>query len=100
MLDTLPKTNSSHLKMDGWNTTFLLEWPIFRCYVSVDFWGVDVRYAIPFHFHHSSVSLPQNASHFWHKKIGPLHLENEQLDFVRVALHTHRELMIYINEIL
>ena len=25
---TLPKTNSSHLKMD------LLGWPIFRCYVS------------------------------------------------------------------
>ena len=21
---TLPETNSSHLKMDGWNTTFLL----------------------------------------------------------------------------
>ena len=28
---TLPETNSSHLKMDGWNTTFLLGWPIFRC---------------------------------------------------------------------
>ena len=23
-----------HLKMDGWNTSFLLGWPIFRCYVS------------------------------------------------------------------
>ena len=23
-----------HLKMDGWNTLFLLGWPIFRCYVS------------------------------------------------------------------
>ena len=23
-----------HLKMDGWNTRFLLGWPIFRCYVS------------------------------------------------------------------
>ena len=32
--DTLPETNSSHLKMDGWNTTFLLERPIFRGYVS------------------------------------------------------------------
>ena len=31
---TLPETNSSHLKMDGWNTSFLLEWPIFRGYVS------------------------------------------------------------------
>ena len=31
---TLPETNSSPLKMDGWNTTFLLGTPIFRCYVS------------------------------------------------------------------
>ena len=23
-----------HLKMDGWKTSFLLGWPIFRCYVS------------------------------------------------------------------
>ena len=31
------KLTFSHLKMDGWNTTFLLGWPIFRgfcCYVS------------------------------------------------------------------
>ena len=28
---TLPETNSSHLKMDGWNTSFLLGWPMFRC---------------------------------------------------------------------
>ncbi len=26
--------NGSHLKMDGWNTSFLLGWPIFRGYVS------------------------------------------------------------------
>ncbi len=26
----LPETNSSPLKMDGWNTSFLLGWPIFR----------------------------------------------------------------------
>ena len=31
---TLPKTNSSPLKMDGWNTTFLLGRLIFRGYVS------------------------------------------------------------------
>ena len=31
---TLPETNSSHLKMDGWVTSCLLEWPIFRGYVS------------------------------------------------------------------
>ena len=30
----LTETNSSHLKMDDWNTSFLLGWPIFRCYVS------------------------------------------------------------------
>ncbi len=28
---TLPETNSSHLKIDGWNTRFPLGWPIFRC---------------------------------------------------------------------
>ena len=27
---TLPETNSSHLKMDGWNTNFLLGRPIFQ----------------------------------------------------------------------
>ena len=31
---TLPETNSSPLKMDGWNTTFLLGRLIFRGYVS------------------------------------------------------------------
>ena len=31
---TLQWTNSMHLKMDGWNISFLLGWPIFRCYVS------------------------------------------------------------------
>ena len=29
---TLPETNSLHLKMDGWNTSFLLGWPIFRTF--------------------------------------------------------------------
>ena len=29
-VDTLPETNSSPLKMDGWNTTFILGWSIFR----------------------------------------------------------------------
>ena len=29
-VSTLPETNSSHLEMDGWNTSFLLGWPIFR----------------------------------------------------------------------
>ena len=31
---TLPETKRSPLKMDGWNTTFLLGRPIFRGYVS------------------------------------------------------------------
>ena len=31
---TLPETNSSHLKMDGWKMNFLLGWPIFRDHVS------------------------------------------------------------------
>ena len=31
---TLPETNSSHLKMDGWKTTFLLKWPLFKGHVS------------------------------------------------------------------
>ena len=31
---TLPETNSSPLKMDGWKMTFLLGWPIFRGHVS------------------------------------------------------------------
>ena len=29
-LSTLPETNSSPLKMDGWNTSFFLGWPIFH----------------------------------------------------------------------
>ena len=28
--ESLPETNSSHLKMDGWNTSFLFGWPIFQ----------------------------------------------------------------------
>ena len=31
---TLPEINSSHLKIDGWKTTFLLGRPFMRCYVS------------------------------------------------------------------
>ncbi len=27
---TVSETNCLHLKMDGWNTSFLLGWPIFR----------------------------------------------------------------------
>ena len=31
---TLPGTNSSHLKIDGWKSTVPLKWPLFRGYVS------------------------------------------------------------------
>ena len=31
---TLPENNELHLKVDGWNTSFLLGCPIFRCCVS------------------------------------------------------------------
>ena len=31
------KLTFSHPKMDGWNTTFLLGWPIFRSYVTANF---------------------------------------------------------------
>ena len=34
LLCTLSETDSSHLKMDGWNISFLLGWPIFRGYIS------------------------------------------------------------------
>ena len=35
MLKPLPSLKLTwHVKMDGWNTSFLLGWPIFRCYVS------------------------------------------------------------------
>ena len=46
---TLPETNSSHLKMDGWNTSFLLGWPIFRgeLLVSGSVHGVTRIYDIP-----------------------------------------------------
>ena len=44
---TRPETNSSPLKMDGWKTSFLLGWPIFRCYVSF-------REGIPVFFHRIS----------------------------------------------
>ena len=39
---TLPETNSSHLKMHGWKTSFLLGWPFF--------WGGGVRKCLFPHF--------------------------------------------------
>ena len=37
-VDCPPKFNSSPLKMDGWNTSFLLGWPIFRGCVSKSYY--------------------------------------------------------------
>ena len=52
---TLPETNSLHMKMDGWNTSFLLGWPIFRCYVSVRECN---QYESPFLLNRSSFDKP------------------------------------------
>ena len=46
---TLPETNSSHLKMDGWKMYFLLGIPIFRCYVrfrecKFHFWILEIKF--------------------------------------------------------
>ena len=57
-----PKTNSSPLKVDGWNTTFLLGNPIFRCYVS--FWDGTSSNGWVFHCH---VSFP-----WWSFCLAPL----------------------------
>ena len=37
LMDTLPETNSSPLKMDGWNTTFLLGFDLFSGAFAVSF---------------------------------------------------------------
>ena len=47
--DTFPETNSSHLKMGGWNTSFLLGWPIFRGKLLVS-GSVHVWKVSPSHF--------------------------------------------------
>ena len=39
-----------HLKMDGWNTSFLLGWPIFKGYVSFREGTIETH----FHFHRNS----------------------------------------------
>ena len=60
---TLPETNSSHLKMDGWNANFLLGWPVFWGYVSF-------RECTPKTLHHAprrqkaSRKLQRNSSIF------------------------------------
>ena len=52
---TLPETNSLHMKIDGWNTNFLLGWPVFRCYVSVRECN---QYESPFLLNMSSFDKP------------------------------------------
>ncbi len=50
-LVTLPATNSSHLKMDGWNTNFLLGWPILSKQQALElgssFWQWSHRFQDP-----------------------------------------------------
>ena len=44
IVSTLPETNSSHLKIDGWNTiVFFWALPIFRCYRYVSFREGSIR---------------------------------------------------------
>ncbi len=69
---TLPETNSSHLKMDGWNTTFLLGRPIFRCELLVSGkvkWlenGVGV-YQCHFQVAYIIIYIPIWESYYSHK---------------------------------
>ena len=47
---TLPETNSLPLKMYGWKTSFLLEWPIFRGHVSFgegNWWFAQLFFSSP-----------------------------------------------------
>ena len=76
-LFTLPEINSSHLKMDGWNSRFLLGWPIFRRYVGFRgckrFSGISMFGMGLFPMKPSRVNLPANlqgSSHFdrWHRQ--------------------------------
>ena len=57
----LPKTNSSPLKINGWNTTFLLGRPIFRGYVSFREGrnSIPPQFCVLMHF----VGIPNNSKH-------------------------------------
>ena len=64
---TLPDTNSLHLKMDGWKTTFLLGWPFsgtmsstnsLKQWITCEFSGVL--------WHHSSLVLPTMRRKIYH----------------------------------
>ncbi len=65
---TLPETNSSHLKMDGWKMNFLLGRPIFRGYVSFreGMWGEGITYTRSFAWHmHQSFQSFQSFQLGW-----------------------------------
>ncbi len=69
---TLPETNSSPLKMDGWNTTFLLGRPIFRGYVSFRegiLYKLFVSRVGPVNYHrtHSRVDQPDGLPQSFHQ---------------------------------
>ena len=58
--DTLPETNELPVKMDGWNTTFLLGRPIFRGYVSFR----ECIFAVSVYFPTSLKEGAQSMDHF------------------------------------
>ena len=71
---TLPETNSSHLKIDGWNTTFLLGWPIFRGYLS---FREGMSYVSPGVTNSAIIGLlvgKPNTGRLWNRR--ELHLES------------------------
>ena len=59
--DTLPETNSSNLKMDGWNTTFILGCRIFRCELLVS--GTVQLQTVGFFYCHVSFKRCTFQSH-------------------------------------
>ena len=57
---TLPTTNSSPLRIDGWNTRFLLGWSIFRDHVSFSFGSMLIsRGVTEDHFQHPAMNNHQ-----------------------------------------
>ncbi len=75
---TFPETNSLlHLKMDGWNISFLLGWPIFRGYVSFSsnfFLGATSKMHNLQFMSQSNFSQQKYICHFWRWQIVPPNL--------------------------
>ena len=66
---------TSHLKMDGWKTTFLLGWPMFRCYVSLRECSSDVIFFNHLLFHPIWISAQLSN---WEQKSPPSKIRNEK----------------------